>query len=463
MNVTTFPKTQQNCWSKQLLESESPKSLGEQNKDMDLIARVLHEDNLCCPHDMVLLNKHFDEMPQNQREVSLKKLISKIETILESIAKEPLDPVADAKNLILLYHFRDLTGKKSYMEQLLASAWTKFAMNPATTLQICNLMPSCASEIEFHAATTFFVGPNPTEENKNILRTRKIELRSSTKPELSKDHPPYLEELFNAGHIHLYDHLVRMKQFDIRIDRCSEIQNMTFSQAAHIVLEIRTALIQKVENAIPKNYKNCLFLLGGSGAGKSTTLCLLRGDKMEKMGNQYESKSDKGSLIGHELSTSCTFFPNVEVIQDANWVLVDFPGFEDSHGPLIALGMELALKALVAMYHPKIMVLETITNLGGRAVALQALKERLTRIVDDEKKCLLGITKYSQDPDFEKSKTIEMESVTSVTEEEYKLEVEIKTLSDLIATLPSFLARSATKAPRAERTTTQRNFSKEIS
>ena len=46
--------------------------------------------------------------------------------------------------------------------------------------------------------------------------------------------------------------------------------------------------------------------------------------------------------------------------------IVDFPGFNDSRGELVSLGMELALKSLIKKYTPKILLLESITNTDGR-------------------------------------------------------------------------------------------------
>ena len=158
------------------------------------------------------------------------------------------------------------------------------------------------------------------------------------------------------------------------------------------MLEARDAVIKKVESSVPAACRNLVFLLGGTGAGKSTALCFLRGDKMVKKDIYYESQSDSKGLIGHEGASSCTFLPTTEVVNDL--AIVDFPGFDDTNGRFISLGMEFALKALIKNYQPKILVLDAITNNEGRFAAAAQLGYRLTRVLDNKRNCILGITKY---------------------------------------------------------------------
>ena len=51
-------------------------------------------------------------------------------------------------------------------------------------------------------------------------------------------------------------------------------------------------------------------------------------------------------------------------------ILVDFAGFNDSKGELISVGMELALKTLIKKYNPKVLLVESITNVEGKFIAL---------------------------------------------------------------------------------------------
>ena len=236
-------------------------------------------------------------------------------------------------------------------------------------------------------------------EKKQLLQKQK------DKPE---QYPAFLGQLLDLGYLNLYHHLIKMKAFGKREDCITSVKSMMFSEIAHIVLETRDVVFRTVQKAIPSHCKNILFLLGGSGAGKSTTLCFLRGDPMELSNFQYQSKkvketTEKG-IIGSDLGASCTFLPNVSIVN--NLAIVDFPGFEDSNGPVISLGMECALKALVKEYHPKIMVLEAITNIDGRFAAVGKLAQRLKRILGNKENCLLGITKYSKNPHFAEYKKL---------------------------------------------------------
>ncbi|WP_158024991.1 hypothetical protein, partial [Candidatus Protochlamydia sp. W-9] len=110
-----------------------------------------------------------------------------------------------------------------------------------------------------------------------------------------------------------------------------------------------------------------------------TTLCFLRGDQMILKDFHYESQSDRQQIIGLSGAASCTFLPTIEIVQ--NLVIIDFPGFDDTNGSLISLGMECALKALIAKYTPQILILESITNNEGRFAAAAQLGSRLSRLL----------------------------------------------------------------------------------
>jgi hypothetical protein len=249
----------------------------------------------------------------------------------------------------------------------------------------------------------------------------------------SQKYPPYLDELFDYGYIDLVAHLLHMKTLSNRNDRGAANENISFSLLSYIVLQVRDTIIQKVVTSIPIIRKNILFLLGGSGAGKSTTLCFLRGDKMVLKGDQYESQNDPNNIIMAGGAISSTFLPNVEIL-DNGLVIVDFPGFDCSDGQLISLGMEFALKSLIVQYHPKILVAESITNIEGRYINATNLGTRLSRILENKEKCILGITKYSKDPNFVQIQTIEKQQKLDFlkpSSKEIEFETQIEVLSDL--------------------------------
>ncbi len=262
------------------------------------------------------------------------------------------------------------------------------------------------------------------ESRKTILAEKKL-----SHPEA---YPPYLEKLLEKGHIHLYDHLLDMKMLPNRIEREKKIGTLSFSEISHIILETQQSVIEQVISIVPSHVQNVLFLLGNTGAGKSTTLCFLRGDKMVvDVNGKYSSTNEQDNLIGHG-KESCTFLPTVEMLNDL--AVVDFPGFSDTNGSLISLGMECALKRLIDKYQPKILVLEAITNTEGRYAAAAQLGNQLKRLLGNTEGCILGITKYSNDVNFEKVQSIEAEQkrkLTSPSKEEQKLETKIETLTDL--------------------------------
>lgn len=272
------------------------------------------------------------------------------------------------------------------------------------------------------------------EHIKQEIERRKSELaeKRQSNPE---QFPAYLNELLDNGYIHLYDHLFQMRALPERHERRVEIEKMTFSKLSHIVLETRNAIIQKVESSIPADHRHILFLLGPTGAGKSTTLCFLRGDKMVLQNdNRYKSINDD-KIIEHKLDTSGTFLPTIETINGLT--VIDFGGFNDTNGQLICLGMEFALQALLTKYPSKVLVLEGITSsVAGRGANASELGFRLKRLVDNKENCILGITQYSSDYNSWKIKWIERQQqedrLTKPTDEENRLTGEIELLFQLI-------------------------------
>jgi hypothetical protein len=227
--------------------------------------------------------------------------------------------------------------------------------------------------------------------------------------------PSYFIELKKSGFDHLIEHLVQMRSFKTHHERRELVQKMTFSQFSHVVLETREAIIQKIENSIPPGHNKILFLLGVTGAGKSTTLCYLRGDKMKLEDYRYVSQNDTEECIGHNLSNSCTFLPKVEIVDDL--AIVDFPGFKDTHAQAICLGLECALKTLIKKYQPNILIIESITNMEGGYAAVSELGASLSRLLGNGKKqCILGLTKYSKDSNYNKIRTIEEQQRKEILE-----------------------------------------------
>lgn len=199
---------------------------------------------------------------------------------------------------------------------------------------------------------------------------------------------------YTAQYPNLAKHLESVKSLD-RHKRNNYIKKMQLPEMAEVVMEMREAIINDVQHKIGQSKLPLVFLIGNTGSGKSTSLCYLRGDEMTQNSSlYYSSKDDDQGLIGHDIADSRTFLPNVEVLSD--FILIDFPGFEDTNGALIGFGMELALRALITQYPSKVLVIESITNTESRFNNVELLAARIGRLFNNPEECVLGLTKYSQ-------------------------------------------------------------------
>jgi hypothetical protein len=252
-------------------------------------------------------------------------------------------------------------------------------------------------------------------------------------------YPDYFSKIQTKGYTHLYDHLVQMVSIPVQTDRTKAIKSLDYFKAASIVLETRKAVLDTV-TTLSYNPRTVVFLLGGSGSGKSTSLCFLCEEDMIFKTGQYVSNGEGNRYIGHAQATSCTFFPNTAYLPERSLLLIDFPGFNDTNGELVALGMELALKHLIQRYQPKVLILESITNTEGRFANIKRLSQHMARILERPGDCTLGITKYRNDPNYKEIVQIETHQREQLLQASEKLihdlETEIKTLNGVIPTLP---------------------------
>ena len=436
---------QQDCCSRKIKKSLEPLSNGEEG--VKIIQKILMKDLLCL-HDVVQIDKTYQQINLLERQV---EHIPKCNTqhVLDSIKERVIscvkdfgkDSVNDAKNLISLYYLKNFSCKNLSIENGFHNLFGELKNNPQIMTNIALYLPTCGSEAKLDEDIKFLVNSyssdhvtkilNQKKETIQLIEARKLELENSRKSN-PKDFPEYFDELLEGACFHLYDHIIEMRKLSARNDRQAAIENKSFSLLSHVVIETRQAIIEKIESSIPNNCPHILFLLGGSGAGKSTTFCFLRGDEMVLKDFNYESKRDKNSLIGHDRATSYTFLPTVELIND--WLIVDFPDFDDSNSPLISLGMECALKALIRKHQPKVLIIESITNIEGRFAAAAERGSCLKRLLDMKEDCVLGITKYARDHDFGKIRAIEEQQKRKrslPTPEEIQLTAEINVLSSL--------------------------------
>lgn len=151
---------------------------------------------------------------------------------------------------------------------------------------------------------------------------------------------------------------------------------------------------------------------------------------------QYESQSDEDNLIGRPGEPSCTFLPNST--QVGKFIIIDFPGFEDTNGSLVSIGMQLALQALVEKHNPRILALSALTSKDSNFGAASRLGRLLNRLLSNsareahrkamkksQKKgepipaltLIPGITQYLGDGRYHTIKTMEKH------EEQYKKKI----------------------------------------
>ncbi len=444
---------QQDCCPR---NKKSLEPLSNSEEGVKIIQEILMRDLLCL-HDVDqidkicqqinLLERQIEHIPKSNTQHVLNSINERVIFCVKDFGK---DPVKDAKSLISLYYLKNFSYKNLSIENDFHSIFGKSKSDSEIMTWVAHYLPICGSEAKLDEDIKFLMNSylsddevteilNQKKETIQIIEPKRLELENWRKSNNPKDFPDYFDELLEGTYFHLYDHLIEMRKWSTRNDRQAAIEKKSFSLLSHVVIETKEAIIRKIESYIekmesyiPNNYPNILFLLGGSGAGKSTTFCFLRGDEMILKDFHYESRKDKNSLIGHEQATSCTFLPTVELIND--WLIVDFPGFDDSNGPFISLGMECALKELIRRHRPKVLIIESITNTEGRFAAAAHLGSRLKRLLRKKEECILGITKYSKDSDFGKIRAIEEQQKRErslPTPEEIQLTAEINLLSSL--------------------------------
>lgn len=396
------------------------------------IVRLILAKEILCRHDVCHINRVYaatDLLEKREEETRGEGSLHILKAIVEKVKKMVEGPI-HAKDLISLYHLQKFSDPGLGIRALFA----RVCGSSKRDVQMAALLPFCFSEKKFDKDVKFLMDLNPGVEVEKILnqkreRFRDIERRKRELAELPQgSYPAYFSELLEKGYVHLYDHLVQMRALPDRTARASEAYKIKCSLQSSIILEARDAILRKIESSIPKESKNVLFLVGNAGVGKSTTLCFLRGDKMVSRNLRYESQNDKGDLVGHEGAVSCTLLPTVEKIGE--WFVVDFPGFNDTNGPLISTSIELALKTAIQLYASRIVVLDAITNKEGRFAAASELAARLDRLLDNKESCIPGITKYySNDGRLREIKTIEAQQKaerSSPSDEEKELCAEIK-------------------------------------
>ncbi|MGR3912153.1 MAG: DUF4116 domain-containing protein, partial [Candidatus Rhabdochlamydia sp.] len=420
------------------------------------IIETLLEKKTLCRHDVINLNQVYqtldelDKSPEKNSRHALLQVVQKMETLRHE---------ALAEQIITAYHLQQF---KIFP---LAQTVTSFFNSPNLTLEkmkdIAHHLPLCESEQIFDADVAALIGTNYSTDIAAVLKAKKSQfcqylsyyeelkqLRENN-PSL---YPSYLEEILNGGFFNLYDHLIAMKALPTHREKKAAIEKLSFHSFAKIILEFREAVLLKMEKMIPQERGNIIFLLGNTRSGKSTTFCYLRKDLMVLDGLKYRSSDNKDHLIGNDSDISYTLLPNIAV--SSNLVFVDFPGFNDTHGQVISMAIEITLKALVKKYSPQIMLLISIKDTESGGNNRNSLCERLTKVLGTLDNCILGLTKYSQDGDFIKIQEIEKmqeQQRSCRSEEEIKLETKIKGLLKFIEKNPGDQEAISKLRKKAER------------
>ncbi|MGR3973077.1 MAG: tetratricopeptide repeat protein, partial [Candidatus Rhabdochlamydia sp.] len=421
---------------------------------MKTINNLLERDILCSHdirdleetyHVLNTLEQKFGTILQQNSQTILSQITQRVQAIHQDLS---------GKEIINAYHLRKF--EVSSIHEPFNPSFP-LTLTIQKTKEIATFLPFCGGRNDFESDVKALLGKEIAEEVKVIIQDKKDQIYQREKlykqQEINKRikelhqlrekdallYPLYMEEILNGGYFHLYDHLIKMKKLPTQAEREAEEKNLSFSTFSHIILEFKEAALAQAEKRIPQG-SNTLFLLGDTGSGKSTTLCYLRKDSLILQDDNYQSLVPGEDLIGNNGQVSCTLFPNIADCQDL--IIVDFPGFNDTHGKVIALAIELVLRALVKKYSPKILVLSSITDTESRFNHALRLGDRLKRILGTLDHCTLGLTKYSKDPDFINIKNIEArqrqecEKLALPSREEYQLEGTIEALLSLVDEMP---------------------------
>ncbi|MGR3911828.1 MAG: DUF4116 domain-containing protein, partial [Candidatus Rhabdochlamydia sp.] len=412
------------------------------------IEDILQKKTLCC-HDVTHLNKVYQTIEQlkDKRESTSNQNSSTLLLNLTQKVAAIKSSQLSAEEIITAYHLQQL--KISPLKEVDTSFRTPMDLTLEKMQEIATHLPFCKSGEQFEKDAQALLGKSYSSEIAAILQTKKDQFcevqrkeRLTSLQQLREQntllYPSYLEEILREGFFHLYDHLIAMKALSTKAERSAAIENLSFSSFSKIILEFRKIVFSKVDKIMPQASPNTVFLLGNTGSGKSTTLCYLRGDEMIFQDGAYQSSTDKERLIGNDRETSCTLFPNTTLKDDL--VLVDFPGFADTHGEVISLAIELTLRSLTRKYSPKIVLLTPITDTESRFTHIHLLGKRLERVLGTLDNCILGLTKYSKDVDFINIQAIEKgqkEKLSSPSEEEKNLIPQITALEPYAGTIPA--------------------------
>lgn len=421
---------------------------------LEKIQQILAQE-LICSHDLCAINNIYQATDRAERNSRFQESISN--RIIEEIVRK-IDEIAESilfpEHLVSLHYLQLFLEKNLNLSS--QTLFDRFKGLPSKTA-IAKAFPFCHSTVKFREEVALFeLHDNPQVEEILTGKIDRYEQILAKKEELKKlqkenfqAHPVYLNKILDKGYMTLYNHLVEIKQkLDLQgagansTEVMESIQeNMSSTDFATIVLQTKSMIVERVVQLLPQDIseKKVYFLLGATKAGKSTTLCFLRRDEMVLKSSKYFSEYDRKGLIGENDWASCTFLPTLEVVNEL--VLIDFPGFNDVHGPWISLGIKLALRELtkllsVAFESKTGALLLTSLSTEEAGASVRALNRCVGHLFTNvQSSCLLGITKYSQNERFARLKEIEKKQFKAPSKLQ-ELEEEVSTYNRMLQKNP---------------------------
>lgn len=385
------------------------------------IEKILRQARLCF-HDGERIGAIYRAIDLAEREQIYLPEGSISNRVLQAVIKK-IDQISEqnltSDQLVSFYHLEKFLKKNiGFSRQQRIDYFKEKLQNKR---EIAESLSFCCSEEQYKRDIDFF--DVDCEETKELLSSQKQKFTLfTTKSEKLKEfrqnypdyYPHYFDKLLKLRCFVLYDHMIKIEEVSrVGVD-CAEkiktIENDTNCIAfVDIILETINVIRQSVLKALPVDIsqKKIFFLLGDTKAGKSTSLCFLRGDSMHREESAYTSQSHEKNIIGDNIWNSCTFLPSVEIVGDL--VFVDFPGFDDSHGSFISLGIKLALhkilKELAFRSEVRALLLSPFL-VGSVGSTHNVLREKADNLFENTNKCsLIGLTKYTENPQFKNLET----------------------------------------------------------
>lgn len=235
-------------------------------------------------------------------------------------------------------------------------------------------------------------------------------------------------------------------------------ENMGGTEAMDLVLETVDFLVEPVRHMnrrvmrdqvdgsgyptgllVFDSLKPVILLMGITGSGKSVTANWFAECAIIKNEDNEDAENEGTSLIvcdakfpvGHESANSMTFAPIV--CEFPEFFLIDCPGFADTNGIEIRIGMDIAYREILKLAHPAhVLALMPIDSfLVGKGTASKQELSKIQRLMptlncdvgkglkaEDGTECIwkIGITKCDKDFTF-KSKTKFREAVDLIKRE----------------------------------------------